>query len=56
MALIVMTPWKQFASVELDGVLSAMRGREVLDPYAALDRARCVQHGFRYHSLGAEPC
>jgi len=55
-ALVVMTPWKQFADVELDAVRTVMRGREILDPYSALDRARCLQHGFRYHSLGAAPC
>lgn len=56
MALVVMTPWKQFASVDLEAVRSAMRGREIVDPYAALDRALCAKHGFRYHSLGSEPC
>jgi UDPglucose 6-dehydrogenase len=51
--LIVMTPWQTFASVDMEAVLLAMRGRRVLDPYGVLDGDRCRELGFTYDRLGA---
>ena len=55
-ALVVMTPWKQFAATVLESVRDAMRGRHILDPYGALDSGLCQKLGFRYHRLGVQPC
>jgi UDPglucose 6-dehydrogenase len=52
-ALVVMTPWKEFAGAPLDGLRQAMKGRVILDPYAALNRERCRALGFEYYCLGA---
>jgi UDPglucose 6-dehydrogenase len=51
-ALLVMTPWKEFSAVALDQVAAVMRGRIVMDPYGALDGARCLKLGLQYHRLG----
>jgi UDPglucose 6-dehydrogenase len=53
-ALVVMTPWKEFSQVSLEHVRQAMRGRDVLDPYGALDESICKSHGFRYRRLGSQ--
>lgn len=53
-ALVVMTPWKEFSQVSLEHVRQAMRGRDVLDPYGALDESICKSLGFRYRRLGSQ--
>jgi UDPglucose 6-dehydrogenase len=55
-ALIIMTPWGQFAKANLAAVLSTMRGREIYDPYATLAGEACRKLGFRYHRLGVAAC
>ncbi len=52
-ALIIMTPWPEFASVNLVQVRELMRGRCLVDPFGLLDRDRCITLGFRYRKLGA---
>jgi UDPglucose 6-dehydrogenase len=52
-ALVVMTPWKEFAGVPLNRVTAAMRGRHVLDPYGILDGSRCRELGMEYARLGS---
>jgi UDPglucose 6-dehydrogenase len=52
-ALVVMTPWKEFAGISLESVLDAMSGRDILDPHRILDGGRCRELGFKYHCLGA---
>lgn len=52
-ALTVMTPWKQFASLDAGEVAARLRGRIVLDPYAVLDGQSFRKAGMRYLSLGA---
>jgi UDPglucose 6-dehydrogenase len=54
-ALVVMTPWSHFAKVPIESIRENMRGHEILDPYGALDGAKCRELGFRYHRLGAGP-
>ncbi len=51
-ALVVMTPWGQFRSLDPAKIASCMRGKMVLDPYAVLDRAACRNAGLEYHTLG----
>ena len=50
--LAVMTPWTEFASVDVADIRRVMRGRVVIDPFAVLDEARLVSAGFLYHRLG----
>lgn len=50
--LAVMTPWKEFAAVEIPSIKAAMRGRVIVDPFAVLDGSRCVAEGFSYRRLG----
>jgi len=52
-ALVVMTPWKQFAAVSPAEIVRRMRGRLVLDPYRALDAGAIRAAGLRYVTLGA---
>ena len=47
--LVVMTPWKEFASAPLDQLTT----RHVLDPYGILDGNRCRKLGFQYARLGS---
>ncbi len=51
-ALAVMTPWKQFASLEPASLAARLRERIVLDPYAVLDGAGLRKIGVRYLTLG----
>jgi UDPglucose 6-dehydrogenase len=50
--LVVMTPWKEFSRTALEKIRPLMRGRDVLDPYGALDESICKSLGFRYRRLG----
>ena len=52
-ALVVMTPWKEFARVNLQALRRAMGGDKILDPYGVLDGQRCRELGFDYRQLGA---
>jgi UDPglucose 6-dehydrogenase len=52
-ALAIMTPWREFREVPLVSVRDVTRGRDILDPYAALDSSQCRELGIRYHRLGA---
>lgn len=51
-ALVVMTPWPQFARLALPEVAKQLRGKLVLDPYALLDAAACRAAGLVYMTLG----
>ena len=52
-ALVVMTPWKEFAAVAPQSVAGIMSGSQVLDPYGVLDGRAYRKAGFDYHRLGA---
>ena len=52
-ALVVMTPWSEFGLVSPEDVRDAMRGRQIVDPYGALDGEWCRRLGFQYYRLGA---
>ncbi len=51
-ALLVMTAWKEFSSVDLAAVKQKMKGRMILDPWQALDAKKCRQFGFRRLVMG----
>lgn len=51
-ALIIMTPWKQYALVPPAALATRLKGRLVIDPFAALDGAACRAAGLDYHRLG----
>ena len=52
-ALIVMTPWPQFAALDARAIAARLRGKLVLDPYAILKDSECRAAGLEYHRLGA---
>jgi UDPglucose 6-dehydrogenase len=54
-ALVIMTPWAEFAAVEPAQLGQVMSGRVVIDPYGVLAGRRWEETGFDYFRLGA-PC
>lgn len=50
--LAVMTPWKEFAALNLRDVKRAMRGSIIVDPFAVLDGGACAAYGFSCRRLG----
>jgi UDPglucose 6-dehydrogenase len=52
-ALVVMTPWRSYASISPKELQNRLRGRVIIDPYAVLDETACRALGFDYHRLGA---
>lgn len=52
-ALIVMTPWKQFAGIAPEQIKAAMRGSVIIDPLGTLDRTAAEAAGFSCHRLGS---
>jgi UDPglucose 6-dehydrogenase len=53
--LAVMTPWKEFESVNPVDVAAAMNGRVVIDPYGVLPGQQCRERGLSYFKLGTPP-
>ena len=51
-ALVIMTPWKQFAELDPAQIAKKLRGKIVLDPYAVLKPAPCRAAGLEYLTLG----
>jgi UDPglucose 6-dehydrogenase len=51
-ALAVMTPWPEFAVVDLAAVKPRMRGAALIDPFGRVDPARASAAGFSYARLG----
>jgi len=54
-ALMILTPWPEYRSIEPARLAAAMRGRIVLDPYAVLDASAAVAAGLELHTLGRGP-
>jgi UDPglucose 6-dehydrogenase len=50
--LAILTPWAQFRTVPPAAIRETMRGRTVIDPFAALDGACCRRVGLDYSRLG----
>lgn len=51
-ALLLLTPWKQFGGFAPAAIAARLKGRLVIDPYAALDERACRAAGLVYHRLG----
>ena len=51
-ALVIMTPWGQFAKLDPAQVAGKLRGKRVLDPYAVLKAEACAAAGLAYMTLG----
>lgn len=51
-ALVVMTPWSEFAGIDLELVRDNMSGCVIVDPYGLLDSLSCRDLGFKYFCLG----
>jgi UDPglucose 6-dehydrogenase len=51
-ALAILTPWAEFRGMPPAGIREMMRGRTVIDPFAALDGACCRRVGLDYFRLG----
>ena len=52
-ALIVMTPWPEFSTVQVAQILELMRGRVIIDPFGVFDDGQCAGRGVRHLQLGA---
>lgn len=52
-ALLVMTPWKEFAAIAPDEIRTRMKGRLVIDPYGLLAAHACRTAGLRHLQLGS---
>ena len=52
-ALAIMTPWREFSSVDLGQVRELMAGRIVVDPFRVLDGDKCSSLGFAHFKLGS---
>ena len=51
-ALVVMTPWPEFAGVDAASIRGSMRGTTVIDPFGVLDPTAVAAHGLRHFRLG----
>lgn len=55
-ALLIMTPWAQFKTLDCQAVAAALDGRTVIDPYGCLDANACQGAGLSYYRLGSPAC
>lgn len=51
-ALVVLTEWPEFASLDLDQVAERMASRAIVDTRLMLDRAAVERRGFRFRGIG----
>jgi UDPglucose 6-dehydrogenase len=51
-ALVIMTPWRQFADIPPSSIRQRLSGDWVIDPYGVLDAGACRASGLRYARLG----
>ena len=52
-ALLVMTPWPLYRTIEVAEISSHLSGNVVIDPYGALDSHLCQSAGLYWRSLGS---
>ena len=52
-ALVVMTPWSEFATVNPEQVINAMVGRLIIDPHGIMDGKALCKLGCNYARLGS---
>jgi UDPglucose 6-dehydrogenase len=48
-----MTPWPEFAAIDIAEIGKLMKGRVIVDPYGMLDADACGQLRFSYFKLGS---
>ncbi|NKB57502.1 MAG: nucleotide sugar dehydrogenase [Alphaproteobacteria bacterium] len=51
-AVVIMTPWDEFRTLEPSSLADAMAGRLVLDPFQILNRQAAIAVGLEYVTLG----
>ena len=54
-ALMILTPWPQYRTVDPAAVASVMRGRIVIDPYGVMDARKANAAGLSVYTLGQPP-
>ena len=54
-ALVIITPWSDFRSLDPAAIAVRMRGRTVIDPWGILDAAATRRAGLVHHVLGRAP-
>ena len=54
-ALMILTPWPVYRTVNPAEIARRLRGRLVLDPYRVLDRPAALEAGLDYRTLGVPP-
>lgn len=52
-ALIIMTPWREFSTIDPAAISRAMSGDVLIDPFGMLPEGPCRDDGFSYHKLGS---
>ncbi|HSP45772.1 MAG TPA: UDP binding domain-containing protein, partial [Chthoniobacterales bacterium] len=52
-ALIIMTPWREFSTIDPGALRREMAGDVLIDPFGVLDERRFRKAGFSYHKLGS---
>lgn len=52
-ALVVMTPWREFAGIPPVAIREQMKGTVVIDPFGMLDARGCRDAGLSHHRLGS---
>lgn len=51
-ALVIMTPWEEFKSIDLLEIKKRLTGDVIIDPYKILNGQLCEKMGFKYLTLG----
>ncbi len=51
-ALVIMTPWEEFKSIDLSDLKKQLAGNIIIDPYKILNGQLCEKIGFNYITLG----
>ncbi|HSQ02467.1 MAG TPA: nucleotide sugar dehydrogenase, partial [Burkholderiales bacterium] len=54
-ALVIMTPWPEYRSIDCTKLQEIMRGRLIIDPYRMLSAEEAARRGFDYVTLGMPP-
>jgi UDPglucose 6-dehydrogenase len=51
-ALVIMTPWMEFRTLDVERCAREMRGSLIIDPFGVLNHERCHDAGLRHFVLG----
>lgn len=49
-AVVIMTPWREFAALDLEALAGRMRGKVIIDPYRVLEPGPVRQAGLALHT------